>query len=123
MTLRSAHFLRIAAIVLELVTLTGCRSYHVETTIENRTGAAIRLVEVDYPNASFGANSIASGADYHYRIQLIGSGKLKVQYTASGGHPVQITGPELAQGEQGRLQIVLLPNGKADFQLQLTSAH
>ena len=52
----------------------GCHSYHVETTVENRTGAAIQLLEIDYPSASFGANSVAAGAIFHYRIQLRGSG-------------------------------------------------
>jgi hypothetical protein len=94
----------------------GCRSHHVETTVENRTGSAIELLEVDYPNASYGADSLASGGDFHYRIQIQGSGPLKVQYT-NAGHVEQITGPDLSEGQQGRLQIVLLPGGKATFAL------
>ena len=65
----------------------GCHSYHVETTVNNRTGAAIQLLEVDYPSASFGANSLAAGAVLHYRIQLRGTGPLKVQYTTGNGKP------------------------------------
>ena len=99
----------------------GCHSYHVETTVENRTGAAIQLLEVDYPSASFGANSLAAGAIFHYRIQLRGSGSVKVQYTTGDGRQiVQIDGPMLAEAQQGQLQIVLLPGGKAEFHPQLT---
>jgi hypothetical protein len=99
----------------------GCHSYHVETTIENRTGEPIQLLEVDYPSASYGADSLAAGADFHYRIQIEGKGQLKVLYTTSEGKPVQITGPALAEGEEGRLEVVLLPNGKAEFRPELSA--
>ena len=98
----------------------ACHSYHVDTTIENRTGGAVRLLEVDYPSASFGTDSIAAGADFHYRFQVQGNGPVKVQYTAADGHAVQITGPTLADRQEGQLEIVLLPNGRGEFHPQLT---
>jgi hypothetical protein len=103
-----------------LMVAAGCHSYHVETTVENRTGEAIQLFEVDYPSASFGANSLTANAIFHYRIQLRGSGPVKVQYTAGDGRPAQMVGPTLAEPQQGRLRIVLLPGGKAEFHPQLT---
>jgi hypothetical protein len=110
-----------AAILLSaLVLAAGCHSYQIETTVENRTGAAIQLLEVDYPSASFGANSLAADAILRYRIQLRGSGPVKVQYTVGDGRPAQIDGPTLTEPQQGRLQIVLLPGGKAEFHPQLT---
>jgi hypothetical protein len=86
-----------------------------EITVENRTGSAIRLLEVDYPSASFGADSLAAGGEFHYRIQARGSGPLKVQYTAEDGRQRQDNGPVLAEGEEGRMEIALLPGGKAEF--------
>lgn len=103
-----------------LLALAGCHSYHIDTTIENRTGGAVRLLEVDYPSASFGTGALDNGADYHYRFQVSGSGPVKVQYTAADGQPVQITGPTLEEHQQGRLEIILLPNAKAEFHPQLT---
>jgi hypothetical protein len=103
-----------------LLALAGCHSYHVDTTVENRSGAAIQLLEVDYPSASFGADSLAAGAVFHYRIQMRGSGPLKVQFTAADGHQAQIEGPTLAERQEGRLEIVLLPGGKAEFHPELT---
>lgn len=101
--------------------MAGCHSYHIETTVENRTGGPIELLEVDYPSASFGKNALAAGADFHYRIQVRGSGPLKVGYaTGNGSHSVAIDGPELAEGEEGRLEIVLLPSGIAEFHPELT---
>jgi hypothetical protein len=115
-----------AAALPALIAVAGCHSYHIETTVENRTGAAIQLLEVDYPSASFGADSLAANAVFHYRIQLRGSGPLKVLYTASDGSPVQrqvqIDGPVLAERQEGSLQIVLLPAGKATFHPELTPA-
>jgi|CZKF01.1.fsa_nt_gi hypothetical protein len=99
-----------------------CHSYHVETIVENHTGGPIQLLEVDYPSASFGVNSLAAGAEYHYRIQLRGIGPLKVQYTGSDGRKTQVEGPMLAERQEGRIEIVLLPGGKAEFHPDLTDA-
>ena len=101
---------------------TACHSYHVDATVENRTGADIQLLEVDYPSASFGADRIASGAVYHYRFQIRGSGPLKITYTGPDSKQVQIAGPTLVEGQQGQLKIVLLPAGKVQFVPQLTPA-
>ena len=99
---------------------TGCHSYHVETAVENRTGGAIQLLEVDYPSASFGSDRLAADGVYRYRIQLRGDGPLKVQYTAADGKQVQVTGPNLVERQEGSLRIVLLPGGKAEFHPDLT---
>ena len=100
--------------------LAGCHSYHVETTVENRTGGAINLLEVDYPSASFGDNRLDAGGVFHYRIQVRGSGPLKVQYTTGDERQIHIDGPALAERQEGSLQIVLLPGGQAEFHPLLT---
>ena len=109
-----------AVAFLSVFLFAGCHSYHIDATIENRTGAPIQLLEVDYPSASFGADSLAAGADFHHRFQVRGSGQLKVSYTAATGQTVQISGPTLVERQQGQLQIILEPAGKADFHSQLT---
>ncbi len=103
-----------------LVIAAGCHSYHVDITIESRTGGAIQLLEVDYPSASFGSGNLAANGVFNYRIQLRDSGPIKVQYTAADGRQTQITGPTLAERQQGRLEIDLLPDGKAAFHPDLT---
>jgi hypothetical protein len=109
-----------ASVGLTLFGMAGCgHSAHVEMTVQNQTGGPIRLLEVDYPSASFGADSLAAGAAMHYRIQLQDKGQIKVQYTGADNHQVQVAGPELAQGQEGKLEIVLEPAGKADFKPDL----
>jgi len=109
-----------AVTVFAAFILAACHSYHIDATIENRTGAPIQLLEVDYPSASFGADSLAAGADFHYRFQVNGSGQLKISYTAANGQTVQIAGPTLVEHQQGQLEIVLEPGGKAEFRPRLT---
>jgi hypothetical protein len=109
-----------SATLLSAFLFSACHSYHIDATIENRTGAPIQLLEVDYPAASFGADSLAADADFHYRFQVRGSGQLKVSYTAANGQTVQISGPILAERQQGTLEIVLEPGGKAEFHPHLT---
>lgn len=108
----------IAALCI-LPVLSGCHSYHVEATVENRTGQELKLMEVDYPNASFGKDTMEPGEVMHYRMQFIGSGQMKVQYWTGTGQLVEttITGPALHERQEGRIAIVLEPNGKADFDL------
>ncbi len=65
-----------------LVAVAGCHSHHIEATIENHTGAAITLLEVDYPSASFGADILEPDGTFHHRIQTRGNGPISVQYTA-----------------------------------------
>ncbi len=114
-------FLRAVAPVLAAATFAvgGCQSHQIDATIENRTGGPIQLLEVDYPSASFGANSLAAGAIFRYKFTVNGGGALTIEYTANG-HQAQITGPTLAERQQGRLQIVLLPGAKAEFVPELT---
>jgi hypothetical protein len=119
---RISHYAILAMAIATVMTAIGCHSYHIDATLENQTGAPVRLLEVDYPSASFGANSLAAGAVFHYRVQLRGTGPLKVQYTSADGHLAQIDGPTVAERQEGTLEIVLLPGGKAEFHPQLTPA-
>ena len=107
--------------LIAAMALAGCHSFHIDMAVENRTGGPIRLMEVDYPYASFGADSLAAGATFHYRIQVQGSGELNVQYTGPGDRQVQIKGPALQEKQEGTMEIVLLPNGKAEFEPHLSA--
>ncbi len=116
---RGAALVAAAAASL-LAPMNGCHSYHIDTTIENRSGAPVELLEVDYPSASFGVDSIAAGADFHYRFDVVGSGPITVLYTGANRQAVKKTGPALYERQEGRLEIVLLPGGAVEFHSRLT---
>ena len=82
MKARASSLLAIAAPLL--FAACGCHSYHIETTVENRTGGAIQLLEVEYPSASFGADDLLTLAkaanDAHTHIH-----ELRRPHTANDG--------------------------------------
>jgi hypothetical protein len=100
--MRSLHLLALAAIL----SLTGCRSAFIEATITNRTAEQLSLVEVDYPSASFGTQSLAPGQQYHYRFKVLGSGATTIQWTDAAHHDHKSSGPSLHEGDQGKLTII-----------------
>jgi hypothetical protein len=112
----------ILLLLLAVSSLTGCRSYWVDATIENHTGHPIHELEVDYPQASFGTNTIADGASMHYRFQIRGDGPTKVEYTTEDGKTVHAQGLTLSERQQGQLLIRLRPAGQVQFVPQLKPA-
>lgn len=101
------------------VLLGGCKSPYVSATVKNETGAPVSLVEVDYPSASFGRESLGAGAVYPYRFKIQGSGATKVSWTDAQRKQHSATGPELQEGQQGQLGITLTPTG-AQWDVRLT---
>ena len=107
--LSSMRFTRCMVLFSLLAVAAGCRAPHVDTTVSNRTATPITLIEVDYPSASFGTQSLAPGADFHYRFSVIGSGPMKLLYTDASGKNQTSTGPTLAEGAEGPLEILITP--------------
>jgi hypothetical protein len=103
-----------------LMALAACHSYHIDATVVNYSGAPVELLEVEYPSASFGANSLAADTTLPYRFQVRGSGRLKVKFNTAGGHQVQAEGPALSEHQEGSIEIVLLPDSRVEFHAHLT---
>ncbi|HZY72352.1 MAG TPA: hypothetical protein VFE22_04520 [Edaphobacter sp.] len=101
----------IFALMVCLLTFTGCHSHRVQTTVSNRTGQPILLLEVDYPSASFGTQNLAAGADFHYRFKVLGTGRVNLTYTDGDHHDHKSEGPYLNEKADGPLQIVIAPDG------------
>jgi hypothetical protein len=99
-----------ALALLPVLILAGCRSAFVNATVQNRTAQPIQLIEVDYPSASFGTQSLAPGADFHYRFKVLGEGRMKLIYTDSMHQEKTSEGPPLKEGAEGTLTITIVPN-------------
>jgi hypothetical protein len=98
--------------VIPLLTLTllaagGCKSAYVEADIVNATPAAVTLVELDYPSASFGTQAVGAGTTYHYRFKILGDGATKILWTDAEHHDHSVTGPVLKEGQQGSITVTI----------------
>jgi hypothetical protein len=98
--------------------LSGCHSAYVQASIINATTSPITLVELDYPSASFGTGSLAPGATYRYRFQMIGSGDAKVLWTDAAQHEHTVKGPALHERQEGTLT-VRITGASADWTTHL----
>ena len=99
-----------AVSLVSVVLLSGCKSRYIEATVHNGSGAAVSVVEVDYPSASFGKETLADGADYHYRFKIQGDGPLKVLWTDKGNKDHSVAGPQLREGDEGTLLVTIKGN-------------
>ncbi len=94
-----------------LIGIAGCHSPYVEATISNRTSEPLQLIEVDYPSASFGTQTLAPGRDFHYRFKVLGEGRMKLTYTDASNHEHKGEGPSLREGAEGPLAIIIASDG------------
>jgi hypothetical protein len=90
-----------------VICLIGCKSAFVEADVKNTSGAAVSLVEVDYPSASFGVGELGAGATFHYRFKILGSGAAKVLWTDAERKEHTVAGPEMREGQQGNLTVTI----------------
>lgn len=111
-----------AAALAVCLGLTACHSPYVETDIVNHTGGTVRLIEVDYPDASFGTQKIADGNTYHYHFKILGPtpGPVTITFTGTDNKIHTDTGPTLKPGQQGTLAITLEENGKVAWLPKVT---
>ena len=106
-----------------LLPAAACKSYWVDADVQNQTGFTVHELEVTYPSASFGANTLAPGAVFHYHFQVRNSGLMKVDYLTPEGKPVHADGTNLDESMQGSITIRLLPAGKVEFLPAITNSH
>ena len=94
-----------------LLLLAGCHSPVIDATLTNATSDPLRLIEVDYPSASFGVQTLEPGGTFHYRFKVLGSGALKMSWTDNRRQEHASTGPNLSEGSEGKLAIIVSPDG------------
>ena len=118
--LRLKFALKVSAVSLLLVVAGGCKSRFIEATLVNQ-GPAVHVLEFDYPNASFGANVLATGATFHYRFKVQGSGPLALHYEDVSGKPHTADGPKVDLGDQGSLLVTIDAGGTVSWAPSLTN--
>jgi hypothetical protein len=96
-------------LLLALFTLSGCRSAFVEITLRNNGNGGLHLIEVDYPSASFGTQTLTAQSEYHYHFKIQGTGSITLSFTDDMGKTHSSTGPTLREGQQGHLTASINP--------------
>ena len=104
---RRLHLGIVLFLSLGLSATVGCHSAFIEVTVQNHSGAKVQLLEVDYPSASFGTESLADGGVFHYRFKVLGDGPTKLSWTDAAGKDHASDGPALHEGQEGSLSIRL----------------
>jgi hypothetical protein len=122
MMIRPRKICRFATVLVACLSLSACRSAFVQTSIINHTGNTVRLIEVDYPSASFGTQQIAGGETFQYHFKILDSGPVKIAFTGADNNVHSFTGPTLTQGQQGSLTITLERDGKVTWTPELFTA-
>jgi hypothetical protein len=102
-----------------VLTLSGCHSAFINATISNHSSEPLSLVEVDYPSASFGTQTLAPGQDFHYRFKILGNGPTTLLWTDPQHHDHKNSGPALHEGQDGTINITFTQNVNPSWNLQL----
>lgn len=84
----------------------GCTHSHViEVTVTNTSSEKVSNIAIEYPEASFGINSLAAGQSYQYRIKPTSTGPLKIAFLNSHAQDRTFTGPVVHKDDEGSIEI------------------
>jgi hypothetical protein len=81
----------------------------------------MRVIEFDYPSASFGVNLLATGAKYNYHFKVQGPGSLSLRWEDASGKPHTADGPKVDLGDQGSLLVTIEAGGTVTWTPSLTN--
>lgn len=92
--------------------LAACKSSHViRITITNTSTEKVSAIVIDYPEATFGINSLDPGKSFEYRIKPTATGALKIQFSNAHGVNRTSAGPLVHKNDEGSIQISLTQDG------------
>ncbi len=104
-----------ATTMLLLLSCSGCQSRFIVATIENDTDQPVRMVEIDYPGASFGVSVLAPHSRYSYRFKALGTGPLALSYNENAGATHTSAGPIVNDSQGGVLRVKIGEHGAVSW--------
>jgi hypothetical protein len=103
---------RIAVAFPLLLTLAGCTHSHmIQMTVTNASTEKISTIVIDYPEATFGINSLQPGKSFQYKIKPTGTGALKIEFLNVHGVDHVSSGPLVHKNDEGSIEIKLTQEG------------
>jgi hypothetical protein len=98
---------RASALLIILLALAGCRAHVVKISLTNTSAQPLKTIIVDYPNATFGKDTLAPGETYFSLIKPLDQGPIKVRFTDAQGATHTYQSISLQQGDDGSVNIKL----------------
>lgn len=83
------------------------RSRIIIVSLTNTSDRPLSGIMVDYPEASFGKNSLQPGEIYQYRIKATDTGPLKITFTNAGGQSRSLPLGTVQKNDEGSIEIKL----------------
>lgn len=99
--------LSLVVAIIFAVSLAGCRAHVVKISLTNTSAQPIKTIIVDYPNATFGKDTLAPGETYFSLIKPVDQGPIKVRFTDAQGTSHVYQSISLQQGDDGSVNIRL----------------
>jgi hypothetical protein len=98
---------RASALLIILLALAGCRAHVVKISLTNTSAQPLKTIIVDYPNATFGKDTLAPGETYFSLIKPLDQGPIRVRFTDAQGTSHAYQSISLQQGDDGSVSIKL----------------
>jgi hypothetical protein len=98
---------RASALLIILLALAGCRAHVVKISLTNTSAQPLKTIIVDYPNATFGKDTLAPGETYFSLIKPLDQGPIKIRFTDAQGTNHSYQSISLQQGDDGSVNIKL----------------
>src|ERR1700726_2560462 len=98
---------RASVLLIILLALAGCRAHFVKISLTNPSAQPLKTIIVDYPNATFGKDTLAPGETYFSLIKPLDQGPIKVRFTDAQGATHIYQSISLQQGDDGSVNIKL----------------
>ena len=99
----------------------GCHSPWIQCTIVNEQAMPVSLVQVSYPGGTFGVQTIAPGASFHYRFRDLLDDQASIDFTDAAHRDHKAKGPQMKVGQEGTLRITIEPDNKVQWEPALTT--
>ena len=97
-----------SSLLLLCFAASGCMHSHViQVTVTNTSTEKVINVVIDYPEATFGINSLEPGKSFQYKIKATGTGPIKISFLNSHAQDRVSTGPVVHKNDEGSIEIKL----------------
>ena len=119
--MRRSRIRALLLLFLAFSTVSACtHSRVIKVTVTNTSAEKVSTIVIDYPEATFGINSLEPGKSFEYKIKPTGTGTLKIEFLNSHGVDRVSAGPVVHRNDEGSIQIKLTQDG-ATSEINLNS--